>query len=102
MVGADAHRRAVFLADDDQRCEFFADAFDLGRVLRVGVLHDLEFLLIRVVAGVDPHLFDDPGGDFRRIWRVMDVGDQRGDVTPCPEFLPDGFKISRLVSGWAR
>jgi hypothetical protein len=52
VVGADAHGRAVLLADAHQGGEALADALQLlGVLVRIGVLADVELLLVGVVAG---------------------------------------------------
>ena len=76
VVGADAHGPSERLAFAHERGEPVADAGQFVRVGRFCVVVRLELLLVRVIARVDPNLFDVVRGDFGGVRREVDVGDE--------------------------
>ena len=102
VVGADAHSRAVLLADAHQRRELGPDPLQLGLVGSVGVVDLLELLLVGVVAGVDADLLHDAGGQLGGVRGEVDIGHQRRIVAPCPQPVFDGLQGLRLLQAGGR
>ncbi len=88
VVGADAHGDAALLAKGDQRGKPLADAGKLGEVLLVGILDDLEFFRVGVVAGIDADFLDPARGFQGGLGLEMDVGDD-GDLAALGAEAPD-------------
>ena len=77
--------------------ESTANPFQLGRVLLVGVLDDLELLGVGVIAGVDPHHLH-PARRFQGgLGLEMDVRDDRYEAAPSPQLRRDVLKIGRVL-----
>ncbi len=64
-------------AEPNERSETLADPRQLGRILLVGVLDDLELLRVGVIARIDPHLLDPLGRFHGGFGFEMDVGHDR-------------------------
>ena len=96
VVSADAHRDAALFRELDQRRETFANALELGGVLRVGVFEDLEFFRVGVVAGIDPHFLDPLRRFHRGLGFEMDVGDDRRLAAAFAQSAHDVLQIGRV------
>ena len=97
VVGPDAHRHAALLAELHERGESLPNPLQLGRILGVAVVADVEFLGIGEVPGIDPHLLH-PFDSLKRGLRLeVDVGDQ-GDMATESEQLPaDVLQVGRIL-----
>jgi hypothetical protein len=102
VVGADAQRPAERTAAPHQRPEAQGHALDLFRVLRVAVLSDLELLLVREVARIDPDLLDVLRRHQGGAGRVVDVGDEWHAHAPTRELRADLRQVLRLLEGGRR
>jgi hypothetical protein len=102
MIGADAHGRAVFLADPDQRQEFFADAFQFGVIGCIGVIDRLKALLVGIVPGIDADFFHDARGQLGSVRCKVDIGYERRMVAPFTQLLPDLRQVLRFFHARCR
>jgi len=99
VIGADAHGDAAILTKLDQGGEALADAGKLREILGIGILDDLEFLRVGVVAGIDADLLDPAGGLERGLGFEMDIGDD-GDVAALgAEPVDDVLEIGGILDG---
>ncbi len=97
VVRADAHGHAALPAEQHQRREPLADALQLRQVLLVRVFDDLEFLRVRVVAGIDAH-FLHPLGRFQRgLGLEMDIGHDRHVAALAAQPPHDVLQIRRIL-----
>ena len=97
MVGANAHRSAVFLTDLHERNEPITNALKFQCVVSIRILNHGKLLFINVVAGIDADLLNETGGNLRSIRCVVDVGHQRCCVTTFTKPCPNMLKVLRLA-----
>ena len=99
VIRPDAQRAAELLAEQHERCELLVDPRQLLGILVVRVFLDLKFLLVRVIAGVDPDLLDPLGRFHRRVRLEVDVRDNRdvaaARVQPFDDVLQVGGVLHR-------
>ncbi len=99
VVGSDAHGAVEIFAEEDEGCEFLADAVEFLFVLGVCVFADFEFFLIGVVAGVDANFFDPFGGFEGGVGFEVDVGDE-GCFAACgADFAGNVFEVGGVDFG---
>ncbi len=97
VVCADPQGAAQFLAEFDQRREFFLDALQLRAVLLVRVFLDRELLGIRIVARIDAHHLHPLGRFQGRVRLEMDVGHDRHQAITRAQFRDNIFQIRRVL-----
>ena len=99
MIGADAHGAAKVFAELDEWGKVFADAIQLLGILLVGILADLEFFLIGVVAGIDPDFLHPFGGFKSGIGFEVDVCYQRHVTSRSTHAVTNVLEIGRIFLG---
>ena len=97
VVGPDAHRHSSLKAELHQRGESLTDPLQLGRILDLTVIADIEFLGIGEVAGIDPHLLHPFDSLKRGIRLEVDIGDQGDAATETEQLLADVLQVGCIL-----
>ena len=69
MIGANAHRRSIFLADPDQGNKPVPYPLNLAGIFLITVLNELKLFLVNIIAWIHPYFFNNAGGDFCSVGR---------------------------------
>src|SRR5690348_5068523 len=94
MVSADAHGRAVLLADFQQRRKALPDAVNFFKVIGISIFNELKFLFIYIVARVHANFLYNPWCNFSGIGREVNVWNKRRIITPAPKLI---FYIKQVL-----
>ena len=73
VIGSDSHGCTVLFTDFYQRQKPLTNPFQLLSIGSIGVVDDLKFLFVGIVAWVDSDFLDDFGCQFSSIRREMNI-----------------------------
>ena len=100
VVGTDAHGDTPVLAQFNKRRKFLPDSIEFLVVFIIRVFTDGEFLLVRIIARIDAHLFH-PFCRLHCSFRLeMNVGHQRDVAISGAEAIDNMLKVRSVSYGW--